>query len=307
MIWLEIVFVVERDSVDTWSDALLEAGAASVQAEDADAESTDEAPIFGEPGEPAPASGWQRTRLAALIDADRDAHALLARAGALCAQPPPADFEQREVPDRDWVQATQSQFAPIPVGRRLWITPSWHLPDGAAAAQAERSINGRHAIVLDPGLAFGTGSHPTTQLCLEWLDEHLRGGERVIDYGCGSGILAIAAARLGAAAVCAIDIDPQALDSTRRNAAVNAVALDVRATGDAAPAPADVVVANILANPLRLLAPLLTGLVAPGGRLVLAGLLDRQASEIAACYPAIALRDWRSRDGWTCLAGARRS
>lgn len=305
--WSEIVFVVERDSVDAWSDALLEAGAASVQAEDADAESTDEAPIFGEPGEPEPASGWPHTRLAALIDSDSDAHALLARAATLCTQTPPTDFERREVPDQDWVQATQSQFAPIPVGRRLWITPSWHLPDGAAAAQAERSINGRHAIVLDPGLAFGTGSHPTTQLCLEWLDEHLSGGERVIDYGCGSGILAIAAARLGAAAVCAIDIDPQALDSARHNATVNAVALDVRATGAPAPAPADVVVANILANPLRVLAPLLTGLVAPGGRLVLAGLLDRQASEIAACYPAIALRSWRSRDGWTCLAGARRS
>lgn len=305
--WSEIVFVVERDAVEAWSDALLEAGAASVQAEDADAESADEAPIFGEPGEPAPAGGWLRTRLAALVDAGADAPALLERAGAICARKPPVRFELREVPDQDWVQATQSQFAPIPVGRRLWITPSWHLPDQGAAPQTGRSIDGRHAIVLDPGLAFGTGSHPTTRLCLEWLDEHLRGGERVIDYGCGSGILAIAAARLGAASVCAIDIDAQALDSARRNAAVNAVTLDIRATTDPRPEPADVVVANILANPLRILAPLLSGLVAPGGHLVLAGLLDRQAAAIAQCYPAIALEAWRSLDGWTCLAGVRRS
>ncbi|HLT25660.1 MAG TPA: 50S ribosomal protein L11 methyltransferase [Zeimonas sp.] len=305
--WSEIVFVVERDAVEAWSDALIEAGAASVQAEDADAESADETPIFGEPGEPAPAAGWLHTRLAALVPPDADAQALLTRAAAICAQPRPARFERRDVPDQDWVQATQSQFAPIPIGRRLWITPSWHLPGHGVDSQAARSIDGRHAIVLDPGLAFGTGSHPTTRLCLEWLDEHLRGGERVIDYGCGSGILAIAAARLGAATVCAIDIDPQALESTRRNAAVNAVTLDVRATTDPSPVPADVVIANILANPLRVLAPLLAGLVAPHGRLVLAGLLDRQAAEIAACYPAIALETWRTLEGWTCLAGARRS
>lgn len=305
--WSEIVFVVERDAVDAWSDALLEAGAASVQAEDADAESADEAPLFGEPGEPAPASGWLRTRLAALVDAGTDAQALLARAGAICAHDPPSRFESRPVPDQDWVRATQAQFAPIPVGRRLWITPSWHLPGEGGAPSPVRSIEGRRAIVLDPGLAFGTGSHPTTRLCLEWLDEHLRDGESVIDYGCGSGILAIAAARLGAARVCAIDIDTQALESARRNAAVNGVTLDIRATTDARPDPADVVVANILANPLRILAPLLSALVAPDGRLVLAGLLDRQASGIAACYPAIALEPWRSLDGWTCLAGVRRS
>lgn len=304
--WSEIVFVVERDAVDAWSDALLGAGAASVQAEDADADAPAEAALFGEPGEPTPASGWSRTRLAALTAAGTDAAALLARAAALCARPAPAGFELREVPDQDWVRVTQSQFAPIPVGRRLWITPSWHLP-AHAGVRAPPRVDGRHAIVLDPGLAFGTGSHPTTRLCLEWLDGHLRGGERVIDYGCGSGILAIAAARLGAARVCAIDIDAQALASARRNAAVNAVTLDIRATGSPPPEPADLVVANILANPLRLLAPLLCGLVAPGGRLVLAGLLDRQAAEIAACYPTVALQAWRSLDGWTCLAGVRRS
>ncbi|MBN9461344.1 MAG: 50S ribosomal protein L11 methyltransferase [Burkholderiales bacterium] len=306
--WSEVLFVVAHDAVEAWSDALLHAGAASVQAEDADAHSPEEQPLFGEPGEPAPAGGWPRTRLAALIDEDAiDAPALLARAAQHCGLAPPARFERRAVPEQDWVRTTQAQFSPFAVGQRLWITPSWHLPEDAAGADGPLEIGGRRAIVLDPGMAFGTGSHPTTRLCLEWLDEHLRGGERVIDYGCGSGLLAIAAARLGAAQVCAIDIDPQALDSARRNARVNAVDIEVRAAEGPPPAPADVVVANILANPLRVLAPLLTALIAPGGRLVLAGLLERQADEIAACYPSLALRPWRSLEGWTCLAGAARS
>lgn len=306
--WSEVVFVVAHDALEAWSDALLRAGAASVQAEDADAHSPDEQPLFDEPGEPAPAAGWPRTRLAALIDEDTiDAPALLARAAAHCGRAAPARFVLRTVPEQDWVRTTQAQFSPIAVGQRLWITPSWHLPDEAAGAAGPLQVGGRHAIVLDPGMAFGTGSHPTTQLCLQWLDAHLRGGERVIDYGCGSGLLAIAAARLGAAQVCAIDIDPQALESTRRNARINAVDIEVRGADGPLPAPADVVLANILANPLRVLAPLLTTLLAPGGRLVLAGLLERQAGEIAACYAPLALRPWRTLEGWTCLAGAARS
>jgi len=306
--WSEVVFVVAGDALDAWSDALLEAGAASVQAEDADAQSPAEQALFGEPGEPAPASGWPHTRLSALIDEQAlDGATLLARAAARCGLSAPAQFERRSVPERDWVQATQAQFAPIPVGQRLWITPSWHLPVEQRGTDATRHIAARHVIVLDPGLAFGTGSHPTTRLCLEWLDACLRGGERVIDYGCGSGLLAIAAARLGASEVCAIDIDPQALESARHNARNNGVAIEVRGTDQPLPGPADVVLANILANPLRVLAPLLSGLLAPGGRLVLAGLLDRQAEAIAACYPEVALRAWRSLEGWTCLAGARRS
>ncbi|MGE0806407.1 MAG: 50S ribosomal protein L11 methyltransferase [Burkholderiaceae bacterium] len=344
--WAEIEFTVNEERVEAWSDALLEAGAVSVQAEDADAASPAEQPLFGEPGEPPPAAGWQRTRLSALLAAELDADELLAAAASLCGEAVPTEHSYRLVPDQDWVKATQAQFEPIPIGERLWITPSWHLPDGdgvsgegvggdrvsggdcasgddsvsgggaegtesAAPADhaqaAPRTVGTRHAIVLDPGLAFGTGSHPTTRLCLEWLDGMLKAGQHVIDYGCGSGILAIAAARLGAASVCAIDIDPQALTSARHNADVNGVRLDIRATSQPPPAPADVVVANILANPLRVLAPLLSALVAPGGSLVLAGLLDRQADEIAACYPAFDLRPWRSLEGWTCLAGAKRS
>lgn len=159
--------------------------------------------------------------------------------------------------------------------------------------------------MLDPGLAFGTGSHPTTHMCLLWLSEQLHPGQSVIDYGCGSGILAIAAAKFGGAPVCGIDIDPQAVDSARDNALANAVELDLRTTAQPLPPPADVVVANILANPLKVLAPVLAALVRPGGALILAGLLDRQADEVAACYPDIALTPYASLEGWTCLAGRR--
>jgi ribosomal protein L11 methyltransferase len=185
-------------------------------------------------------SGWRRTVLAALVDATADPHAVLADAAAALGRDAPAVLEVRHVADRDWVRLTQSQFEPIPIGERLVITPSWHASDDPA----------RIEIVLDPGLAFGTGSHPTTRLCLQWLERHLPAGATVIDYGCGSGILAIAAARLGAASVVGVDIDPQALVATRDNAARNrAETLAVRATTDARPEPADVVVANILANP----------------------------------------------------------
>ncbi|MCD6679109.1 MAG: 50S ribosomal protein L11 methyltransferase [Burkholderiaceae bacterium] len=331
--WLRIRFAVDGIAADAWTDALLAAGASSVDTSDADADSEAECALFGEPGEPPPASAWPRTRIAALIaqqpspaatcealpavpgeasarapktalahaadDDRRRAGEVLARAAALALQPVPTEIELDRLDDQDWVQATQRQFDAFPVGNRLWITPTWH-------ASVQPVPQPRASIVLDPGLAFGTGSHPTTRLCLEWLDENLHAGDTVIDYGCGSGILAIAAARLGARSVAGIDIDPQALAAAARNAADNGVAIELRSSGDAMPTPADVVVANILANPLRVLAPLLETLVAPGGRLVLAGLLDRQAEEIARCFRHVALHAWRSAEGWTCLAGTRR-
>jgi len=297
-VWHELIFVVADGQAEAWSDALLECGALSVQAEDADEGSPDEQALFGEPGEPAPALGWQRTRLAAMVDADTDCAQLLSCAAARCGAAAPDGYELREVPEQDWVRATQAQFEPIPIGARLLITPSWH---------AQGGDDGRRTIVLDPGLAFGTGSHPTTRMCLEWLDAQLRSGDTVIDYGCGSGILSIAAARLGASRVVAVDIDPQAVEATRDNAARNEVAVLAREPAGPALEAADVVVANILANPLRVLAPLLSSLVRPDGQLVLAGLLDRQADEIAACYPRFDLRPWRRIDGWTCLAGPARS
>lgn len=300
----ELSFLASADDAERWSDALLDAGALSVQAEDADADSPDEQAIYGEPGMPVAHAGWRRTRLTALLGAEQAPDELLAMAAQACALNVPAGFTLCELEDQDWVSASQAQFAPIPVGDRLLITPSWHLD--ALSQDTQATAASRITIVLDPGLAFGTGSHPTTHLCLQWLSSELQPGQTVIDYGCGSGILAIAAARLGAGRTIGVDIDPQAVQSTLANARNNAVELEARLTTETAPAPADIVVANILSNPLKVLAPMLTALVRPGGRLVLAGLLDRQADEVAAAYPQVALLPWGSLEGWTCLAGIRR-
>jgi ribosomal protein L11 methyltransferase len=302
--WQELSFEIPLAAVEIWSDALLEAGALSVDAQDADADSIDEIPLYGEPGLTPPAPGWGRTRLTALMVADCDPLAVLNDVSEAIAGPQPAGVSIRWVAEQDWVRLTQSQFEPIPIGDRLLITPSWH----AEAAQASNN-RGRHCIELDPGLAFGTGSHPTTRLCLEWLEKHVHGGESVIDYGCGSGILAIAAARLGAKSVIAIDIDAQALVSTQANARANPPTdqlIEIRSTEDPRPDAVDVVVANILSMPLKLLAPVLIDLVQDGGTLVLSGVLERQADEVASAYaPRIPLTVVAARDGWVCLAGHR--
>jgi len=301
--WRELVIEVGRDSAEAWCDALLEAGALSVQAEDADADSADEQPLYGEPGlvpppEAGALPGWRRTLLTALLPGAAAPDAVLAEAALAMGALPPAVRALREVEDQDWVRTTQAQFEPIPIGNRLVITPSWH---EAAVAGGDRI-----AIVLDPGLAFGTGSHPTTRLCLQWLERHLVPGESVIDYGCGSGVLAIAAARLGASTVIGIDIDPQALQAARDNAARNRVAIGIQGTGEPLPPPADVVVANILSSPLKLLAPLLASLVKPGGRLVLSGVLERQVDEVSACYrDLLPVAVDGLAEGWSCLAGTK--
>jgi len=298
--WHELSIEVGRDDAEPWSDALLESGALAVQAEDADAESPDEQPLYGEPGMPsahaATVPGWHRTVLSALIDGAADPLAVLAGAADRRGRPLPSAPVLRFVPDQDWVRLTQAQFEPIPIGTRLLITPSWHA----------RPDDGRVSIVLDPGLAFGTGSHPTTRLCLQWLERSLRPGASVIDYGCGSGILAIAAARLGAGPVTGIDIDPQALAATRANARLNRVTIDVRAGTDPRPGAADLVVANILSSPLKLLAPVLIDLVAPGGTLVLSGVLERQIDEVSAAYTdRLSVSVAGVAEGWACLAGAK--
>ena len=302
--WQELSFEIPLQAVEIWSDALLEAGALSVDAQDADADSIDEVPLYGEPGLEPPAPGWERTRLTALMAAECDPLVVLNEVADAIGRPLPSDIKMQWIAEQDWVRLTQSQFEPIPIGDRLLITPSWH----ADAAQAPSNL-GRLCIELDPGLAFGTGSHPTTRLCLEWLEQHLNGGESVIDYGCGSGILAIAAARLGAKSVIAIDIDAQALTSTQANARANPPTdqlIEIRSTEDPRPKAVEIVVANILSMPLKLLAPVLIDLVQPGGRLVLSGVLERQANDVASAYaPRIALSVVAQRDGWVCLAGHR--
>jgi ribosomal protein L11 methyltransferase len=295
----EITLLADADRADALSDALLEAGALSVAIEDADADTADEEPLYGEPGsEPARAS-WAHNRVSVLLAPGVDPAQLLAGACDTLSIPPPPIRSQREVEDADWVRLTQAQFPPTRIGARLWIVPSWHEPPDPAA------INVR----LDPGIAFGTGTHPTTRLCLQWLLQNLPPGSRVLDYGCGSGVLAIAAARLGAGEVVGSDIDEQALDAARANSERNGVDARYTAPGLLPAGQFDVVLANILANPLRLLAPMLLARVAPGGALVLSGVLQRQAEDLIATYAradaALPLRVWASSEGWVCLAGKR--
>ncbi len=295
--WIELVFDVDREVADGLSDALLEHGAMSVQVLDGQAGTAAEQPVFGEPGLPAAPIGWAVSRLVLLAPDEAGARQLLRDATAAIGMPEPGSVGVRTVGAQDWVSLTQAQFEPMAIGQRLWITPSWH---------SERRFDGqREVILLDPGMAFGTGSHPTTRLCLSWLDAHLTAGQSVIDYGCGSGILAIAAAKLGAASVHGIDIDEQAITCARANASANDVAIHWSTSRQTLPPTADVVVANILASPLKVLAPLLEDRVGPGGWLLLAGLLDSQVDEVAACYARIPMHSVASDDGWSLLAGRR--
>uniref|UniRef100_UPI003341D449 50S ribosomal protein L11 methyltransferase n=1 Tax=Castellaniella defragrans TaxID=75697 RepID=UPI003341D449 len=300
----ELVLTCPQAQADAWADALLAAGALAVSVEDADGDTEHEQALFGEPGTEPEILAWRRNRLVALLPDGQDPAqmvALLDESGDARAL---SDWIVREVPDEDWVRLTQSQFGPITVGERIWIVPSWHRED--AQVPAAGAADGIVRIELDPGLAFGTGSHPTTHLCLEWLSDHIRGGETVLDYGCGSGILAIAARLLGAARVHAVDIDEQAVLATARNAAANHVQVEAWLPDELPDGRSRIVVANILSNPLKVLAPMLADRVEPGGCLVLSGVLERQADEVAAAYaPWVALRVWRARDGWVCLAGCR--
>jgi ribosomal protein L11 methyltransferase len=296
MPWLELRFVCAEREAEAFSDALMEAGALSVSVEDADANTAAEQPLFGEPGMAIENTAWKRNVVVALVDTDIDTQALAQEAATQAGLAQVPAYTVKEVADQDWVRLTQSQFEPIRISDRLWIVPSWHEPPDRKAV----------AIRLDPGLAFGTGSHPTTRLCLQWLDTHIQGGESVLDYGCGSGILAVAAAKFGAAPVIATDIDPQALIASRDNALANEVTLDIRGTDALAGLTADVVVANILTNPLKVLAPALVGHMKPGGRLTLSGILETQEDEVIAAYARlIALRPFRREDGWTCLTGTK--
>ncbi|MEP7180955.1 MAG: 50S ribosomal protein L11 methyltransferase [Betaproteobacteria bacterium] len=298
MAYVALRFDAAADAADAWADALLDAGALSVDVADPGAGTTDEVALYGEPG--VPAARWPISRLCALFAADNDAAAALASAARIVGATAP-EFETEAVAEQDWVRATQAQFAPIHVADRLWIVPSWCEPADPGAVN----------LVLDPGLAFGTGSHPTTRLCLQWLAAELVAGASVLDYGCGSGILAIAAALLGAGPVVGTDVDPQAIVASRANAAANAVTATFAlpdALAGAASAPFDVVVANILANPLVLLAGALAGRVRAGGRIVLSGILGPQAGEVVAAYGRwFKIGVWREDDGWVALAGTRHS
>lgn len=291
----ELRLLAPEDRVEDLSDALDALDALSVSVEDADAQTDAEQALFGEPGMPPPKDGWQRSRVLALFTEEASAREA---ATLLQAQ----DFFDgcsilgvTAVPDEDWVRLTQSQFAPVEITPEFWIVPTWHEPPAAA----------RQIIRLDPGLAFGTGTHPTTRMCLRWIARHDLAGQRVLDYGCGSGILAIGAAKFGAHTIDAVDIDEAAVASTEANAQANHVQLNA-GLPDKAVGEYQTVLANILATPLKVLAPLLCSHVQAGGALVLAGILERQADELKDAYaPYLRLTVADSEDGWILMTATR--
>lgn len=273
MAWLSITVDVETAQAEALSEALIEAGAHSVDLE----------------------PGATRTRLTALAGRDSDAGRIVACAAQSAGIPSPV-FEAGCVEDDDWVRRSQAQFGPLRVGERLWIVPSWHTPPDPRAV----------VVRLDPGLAFGTGGHPSTRMVLARLEALVRGGERVLDFGCGSGILAIAAAKLGAGALDAVDLDPRVLEVAHANALLNDVTLRVALPRELPPGDYDLVLANILARPIVELAPEITARTRAGGRVLLSGILAEQAAGVTRAYAAgfdIAIRA-REND-WVLIEGSR--
>jgi ribosomal protein L11 methyltransferase len=299
--YTSLVLELEADGAEQLSDALLESGALSVSVEDPLAGTPSEVPLYDEPDwkEDGRPSRWARSRLQVLIAEDHPGGpaAVLDEAARMVGLAAVPAYKVEHVADEDWVRKTQAQFAPIAISARLWIVPSWHRPPDPQA------IN----IALDPGVAFGTGSHPTTKLCLRWLESRIRGMETVLDYGCGSGILAIAAARLGATRVVGVDIEAGALAAARDNAARNGVVARFLDAGEQLVMESDIVVANILANPLKMLAPALARHTRAGGSIALAGVLTPQTRDVIAAYaPWFDMEPWEQEDGWVCLTGERR-
>ena len=297
---VELILLAPQESVDAVCDALIEElGALSASVEDADANTADEHALFGEPGMLSTAGGWQRSIVKALFPTDGNATEAVTRLLAQCRGLDVKVQAILPVPEQDWVRLTQSQFAPVEIAQGFWVVPSWHHPP----AGADRVIR------LDPGLAFGTGTHPTTRMCLRWIAQNAAARAtrwtRVLDYGCGSGILAIGAALHGARGIDALDIDPAAIETTRNNARGNSVTLSA-GLPDMASGTYPLVLANILATPLKLLAPLLCAHVERGGDLVLAGILDRQADDLKSAYePWLDMCVCDDEQGWILMTGRR--
>ncbi|MBQ5766955.1 MAG: 50S ribosomal protein L11 methyltransferase [Burkholderiaceae bacterium] len=296
----EITLLVSDKYAETLGDALMDADVLSVVIEDADADTPDEQPLYGEPGMEPVQQAWKNSLLKVLINDDFDLSMTLTIACKALGIEEPKTVADVEVENADWVRITQAQFQPVKVSDRLWIVPTWHEPPAGDTA-----IN----IRLDPGVAFGTGSHPTTHLCLQWIDANVQNDQSVLDYGCGTGILAIAAKKVGAKEVLGTDIDPQAVEAAQINSEANDAPARFVLPEGMPEGQFDVVVANILSNPLKFLAPALLARVKEGGSLVLSGILARQAEEVIEVYrghdPRVKLSVWKEQEGWVCIAGRR--
>lgn len=294
MHWLSITIEADDQHAEILSDALVELGALSVETSDAEADSPNENAVFAEPD--IPTTLWKKNKITALFDANVQADKIVQQAAHICELSIPLNFNQSFIEEQDWVKSTQAQFQPIKISERLWITPSWHeSPDSEAIC-----------LTLDPGLAFGTGSHPTTALCLRWLNNHIKGEEIILDYGCGSGILTIAALKLGAKIAVGIDIDAQAVEVSKRNAELNYVDAQFFTPNEAPRLQANIVIANILANPLKLLAPMLAQSTFTGGHIVLSGILKEQANDVITQYSRWFDMNHLSEDNnWVCLSGIK--
>jgi ribosomal protein L11 methyltransferase len=290
MPWLQLTFYSTKEKAEALAELLSDAGAAAVTMQDAA-----DQPLYEPP--PGATPLWQLTNVVGLFEENVDGHAIVQQLKAQWQGEFP-DFRSEVLEDQDWERAWMDEFKPMRFGERLWIVPSWHEPPEGD------TVN----ILLDPGLAFGTGTHPTTRLCLEWLDGHDVAGKSVIDYGCGSGILALAAALLGAASVIGVDNDPQALVATLDNAARNGVSLRAYLPKEAPQEPADILVANILAGPLIELAPRLAALVKQGGAIALSGILPEQAESVSSAYSEwFAMQPPVEHDGWIRLEGIKQA
>lgn len=296
MAWLELEFCVPGPDVDHLSESLFSVGAISVDVTDADEGSAKEKAIFAEPGEIFELS-WNANRVVALFDSDVDVTKVIKNLEEFVNVSQLSDYQVRTVEDQDWVRLTQKQFDPIQVTDRIRITPSWS--DVGVPSDVE--------IVLDPGLAFGTGSHPTTRLCLQWLDQASVSERIVVDYGCGSGILGIVAKKLGSKGVFCVDIDENALIATEYNAQRNGVAVNIQSANDEFKMSADVLVANILSAPLKVLAAAFASIVRPGGRIALSGILVEQEDELCEVYQKqFDMKPFDRLEGWVCLEGVKR-
>ena len=295
MAWTNLTFFAEEKDVDLLSEELERRGALSMFIQDKNLKNSDEELIFGEPHS-GPNKFWAICQIQALfsdtVDIKKIQHELIANFKSINFK-----FTASSVSETDWVKLSQSQFKPICIKNKINIVPSWH------EINNPKLIN----IFLDPGLAFGTGAHPTTHLCTEWLIDNVSDEKKMLDYGCGSGILAIAAYKLGAKMVRGVDIDPQAIIASKENGDINQCNIEWLNTDKDFKFQADLVVANILSSALSVLAPLLAGYCLPEGKIALSGILESQESQIKKIYsPWFKFEKTLKNDGWICLSGVKK-